>query len=128
MKRLARLAVFLLLTLQSFEAGRCGILLGMDEVLHANIFFFITSVAVILFTLLLCVALYHGIKILQSVRRIVERIDAGSEMIVEDVEQLRSYVLDGSLLSQLFGMFTGRGRRSRSTSKRGARVTITDEE
>lgn len=100
----------------------------MDEVLHANIFFFITSVAVILFTLLLCVALYHGIKILQSVRRIVERIDAGSEMIVEDVEQLRSYVLDGSLLSQLFGMFTGRGRRSRSAGKRGARVTITDEE
>lgn len=98
----------------------------MDEVLHANIFFFITSVAVILFTLLLCFALYYIIKILQSLRRIVDRIDAGSEMIVEDVEQLRSYVLEGSLVSQLVGFFMGRARRPKS--KRGARVNVTDED
>lgn len=98
----------------------------MNEVLHANIFFIITSVAVIVFTLLLCFALYHVVKILQSIRRIVDRIDASSEMIVEDVEQLRSYVLEGSLVSQLVSFFMGRARRSKG--KRGTRVTITDED
>lgn len=82
----------------------------MNEVLHANIFFVITSVAVVLCTLLVCVALYHAIRILQSIRRIVDRIDVGSEAIVEDVEQLRSYVLDGGLVSQLVTFFMGRRR------------------
>jgi hypothetical protein len=98
----------------------------MDEVLHANIFFFITSVAVILFTLLVCVALFHVVKILQSIRRIVERIDASSEMIVEDVEQLRSYVLEGSLVSQIVGFFVGRHKRA-SRAKRASRTNYTDE-
>ncbi len=98
----------------------------MDEVLHANIFFFITSVAVILLTLLLCVALFHVVKILQSIRRIVERIDASSEMIVEDVEQLRSYVLEGSLVSQIVGFFMGR-KKSASRAKRASRTNYTDE-
>ena len=93
----------------------------MDEVLHANIFFFITSVAVTMFTLLVCVALYYVIKILASIRRIVDRIDEGSEMIAEDVEQLRSYVLEGSLLSQLISFFVGRKAAPRRRSRKGAR-------
>jgi len=48
----------------------------MSEVLQANIFFFITSVAVILFTLLLCIALYHVVKILKSIRRVMEKVEA----------------------------------------------------
>jgi hypothetical protein len=98
----------------------------MDEVLHANIFFFITSVAVVLFTLLLCLALYHVVRILQSIRRIVERIDASSEMIVEDVEQLRSYVLEGSLVSQIVGFFMGRRKRA-TKAKRDTKTNYTDE-
>ncbi len=100
----------------------------MDEVLHANIFFIITSIAVIVFSLLLCFALYYVIKILQSIRRIVDRIDAGSEMIVEDVEQLRSYVLGGGLVSQLVSFFMGRRKAKAPREKRGSRVNITDED
>jgi hypothetical protein len=100
----------------------------MDEVLHANVFFVITSIAVIIFSSLLCFALYYVIKILQSLRRIVDRIDAGSEMIVEDVEQLRSYVLGGGLVSQLVSFFMGRRRTNKTREKRGTRVNITDED
>lgn len=100
----------------------------MDEVLHANIFFFITSVAVMLVTLLVCFALFHVIKILKSVRRIVERIDAGSEMIVEDVEQLRSYVLEGSLMSQLVGFFMGSRGFARKRRTKKTHVTSSDED
>lgn len=79
----------------------------MTEVLHANIFFAITSVAVVVFTLLLCFAVYQVIKILKSIRRIVDRIEEGSEMIASDVDNLRTYVMEGSLVSQLIGFFMG---------------------
>lgn len=96
----------------------------MTEILQANIFFAITSVAVVIFTLLLCYAVYQIIKILKSIRRIVERIDEGSEMIADDMDNLRTYVMEGSLVSQLIGFFMGRpkaasrrARKSRSDSE-----------
>lgn len=84
----------------------------MSEVLHANIFFFITSVAVVVFTILLCVALYYVIKIVQSVRRIVARIEEGSEVIAEDMSELRKFFAQGSLISHILGLFmSSRSRR-----------------
>lgn len=106
----------------------------MNEVLHANIFFFITSIAVVVFTLLLCFAVYQVIKILKSIRRIVDRIDEGSEMIADDMENLRAYVVEGSLVSQLIGFFMGnRSAFKRSTRKKprkstGSKIAVNDEE
>ena len=79
----------------------------MSEILQANIFFIITSVAVVLFTLLVCVAVIHVILILSAIRRIIERVDEGSEHIAEDVSQLREYVMEGSLVSQIMKFFVG---------------------
>lgn len=89
----------------------------MSEVLHANIFFVITSVAVVLFTLLLCVLLYHLIKIVRSVRRIVERIEEGSEVIAEDMSELRRFFAEGSLISHILGMFMGKNSRTKKRKK-----------
>lgn len=102
----------------------------MTEILHANIFFFITSIAVVLFTLLLCFAVYQVIKILKAIRRIVERIDEGSEMIAEDVDTFRSYVMEGSLVSQLVSFFMGgraaaRPRKTRRST--GRKIAVEDE-
>ncbi len=104
----------------------------MSEILQANIFFFITGIAVILFTLLVCIAVYQVIKILKSVRRIVERVEQGSEMLAEDVENLRSYVMEGSLVSQLIGFFMGTGRtgrkKRRSSRHTGSHIATSDED
>ncbi len=89
----------------------------MNEVLHANIFFVITSIAVIVFTLLLSIALFHLIKILKTMRRIVDRIDEGTETIREDFEQLRTYVTEESFLARFFKAAT-RGRSSTSGTRR----------
>lgn len=77
----------------------------MAEVLQANIFFLITTIAVVVFTIFICVAMYFVIKILSSVRSIIERIDESSEVIVEDIQQLRTYIVEGSLISQVIGLF-----------------------
>jgi len=74
----------------------------MSEILQANIFFFITSIAVIVFTFLLSVALFHFIKIMKSVRKIMERVEVESEAIADDVERLRVFITEESFLSRFF--------------------------
>ncbi len=94
----------------------------MTEVLQANVFFFITAAAVVIFTIFVCVAMFYVIKILGAVRNIIERIDEGSETIAEDIKQLRSYIAEGSLISQVVGLFiksrrNGRSRKTRETEE-----------
>jgi hypothetical protein len=88
----------------------------MNEVLHANIFFFITGIAVIVFTALLCVALFHGIKVLKSLRRIMDRLERGTEVIAEDMQNVRSYFTeDGFVTRFVSGIMGGkRGQRERT--------------
>jgi hypothetical protein len=92
----------------------------MTEILHANIFFFIASIATILFSILLCVAMYLVIKILVSIRAILDRIEAGSDMIAEDIQAARDFVAGGGLISHLIGFVTraGGGRKRRSSKSK----------
>lgn len=91
----------------------------MTEVLQANLFFFITAMAVVVFTILLCVALYFVIKILRTISRITDRVDESSEAIASDAKQLRDYLIGGGLVSQIVSLFIkGRqkGRRRGSSA------------
>ena len=91
----------------------------MNEVLHANIFFVIASIGVVLFTLLVCVLLYQLIKIVKAVRRIVERVEEGTEVIVEDIENLRNSFNPARLIQFVMSMVPGAApkRRTRKTKK-----------
>lgn len=101
----------------------------MDELLQANIFFFITSVAVIVFSVLLCIALYYIIKILKAVRSIAERVESGSEVIAEDVMRARNYILGGKIFSDVIGLFMGRGfKKSRARKTKRTESDTTDTE
>lgn len=89
----------------------------MSEILQTNVFFVITSIAVVVFTIFVCIVLYHVIRILKSIRTIVNRVEEGSEVIAEDVSQLRAYVVEGSLVSQIMSFFFGT-KTSQSSSRR----------
>ncbi|MFM2381775.1 MAG: hypothetical protein RLZZ76_542 [Candidatus Parcubacteria bacterium] len=90
----------------------------MNEILQVNIFFFITSVGIVLLTGMVCVILYHIIKLLRSIRSIVERVEEGSEVIAEDVAQLRAYIVQGSLVSQIMSFVFGKGAKTASRARR----------
>jgi hypothetical protein len=96
----------------------------MNEVLHANIFFFIASIATVIFCILTCIILYHVLKIAKSIRSIVERVDASSEQIAQDISNVREFVASGSawgrvvqFLMSFAGGFGRGGRRSRKKDK-----------
>ena len=91
----------------------------MDEVLHANIFFVIASLGVVMLTILVCVLLYQLIKIVRSIRRIVERVEAGSEVLADDIENIRENLNPARLISFVMSFVPGaqpkRRRRTKSS-------------
>jgi hypothetical protein len=107
----------------------------MSEVLQANIFFFITGIAVIVFTALLCVALFHVIKVLKSLRRVMDRVEEGTEIIAEDMQNVRAYFTeDGfvrrlitSLIGSSHGTMKSREHKHSKTEKKRTELKIKDE-
>ncbi|HEU4677188.1 MAG TPA: hypothetical protein VFS75_00530 [Candidatus Paceibacterota bacterium] len=93
----------------------------MNDVLYTNLFFSITALAVVVFTVFLCIAAYHVIKALRVLRRILDRIDAGADVIAGDVRSVRAFFAEGGFLRRLVSLLTGREGRSREHRTRERR-------
>ncbi len=89
----------------------------MTETLQANIFFMIASAGVILLTLLTCIILYQVIRVMQLVRRIMERVELGSEVLADDIESLRENLSPTRLISFIMSMVPGAMPRRRRTRR-----------
>lgn len=94
----------------------------MNEILQANIFFLIASIATICFCVLISIILYQLIKIMQVIRAILTRVEEGSEVIAEDLTNLRSAIMDGGIVSRLIGLFFG-GRSPSKPKQRKNKIT-----
>ncbi|MCA9360296.1 hypothetical protein H6785_01670 [Candidatus Nomurabacteria bacterium] len=90
----------------------------MNEILHANVFFVIASLATVAFCIIICLILFHILKIVKSIRAIIERIEAGSEVIANDVAQVRTLIANGGMVSRFFQFIMGATRESKKTKKR----------
>ena len=105
----------------------------MNEILQANIFFFIASVATVVFCILVCIALHHFIKILRSVRAILERVEEGSEVLADDLANIREVIVNGGFISRIIGLFWGGSdsaptKRKRKVTNRNNKTTYGNEE
>ena len=95
----------------------------MSDVLQTNIFFIITSVAVVIFTIFSCVALYYLIRILRNVRDVTDRLRRGSEQLAEDAQAVRTFIHEGVIGSvrASFGRIRGGGGTTEG-GKRGKKI------
>lgn len=73
----------------------------MNELIHADIFFFITSIAVVVITAALLVFLYHAIVIARDVRAIVSRALRVEKEIETDVEKVRTTLKEEGVKTKL---------------------------
>ena len=64
----------------------------MEEVLHANIFFFITAITVVCIGVGVLVALYYLVCILRDIRAVSSNARVASEALSGDLEKLRHHV------------------------------------
>jgi hypothetical protein len=92
----------------------------MNEILHANIFFLIASIATVCFCILVSIILFQVIKVLKLVRSILERVEAGSEVLASDLAHIRMFFSEGGFLMRLMGMFGG-GKTKNTRHKKPVR-------
>ena len=88
----------------------------MQELIHADIFFFVTTIVVGVLGIFLIIAGVYGVLILNDLKYISKKLKKGSDEIMEDFEALRSEIKEkGSALKHaksFFRIFFG-GRRSK---------------
>lgn len=78
----------------------------MSDLVHADIFFFITSISVIVLSLLVAVALFYVVKILRDIQAISAKIRKASDELEQDFESLRSAVKgEGVRVKTIFDLF-----------------------
>jgi hypothetical protein len=94
----------------------------MSEVLQANIFFLIASLATIVFCILISMVLFQIYKIAKSIRAIMERIESASEMVAEDVSRVRELVASNGFLSSILNFVLG-GNRTRTRSRKRTKTS-----
>lgn len=85
----------------------------MNEILHANIFFVIASVATVIFSIIVTLVLYHVLKIVKSLRQIVERIEAASEQVADDMAHARELLYNGGMIARVVGFMAGKKKKAR---------------
>lgn len=106
-----------------------GYIWGMSEVLQANIFFYITSVAVIVVTVLLAVVLVYVLLIVRNVKDITDRVREGSELLANDLGALRDRLqTTGLKFQQLGALFFDRLFRRKRTRRKNAKQEETASE
>lgn len=89
----------------------------MTEVLQANIFFLIASIATVVFCILVAMVLFQVYKVVKLARGILERINAASEVVAEDAAHVRQLIANGGFLSGLFSLIMKGKKRTRKSTK-----------
>jgi len=97
----------------------------MDTLVQADIFFFITSIAISLVTIAMLMALFVLFQILRDIRYTSKRIREETDRIISDVDDLREFVKkEGKrvlnikdLLSGVLHIFRGKKRVRRGGGK-----------
>jgi uncharacterized membrane protein len=80
----------------------------MDTLIHADIFFFVTTIAVIVVTALLVIVLIYLIRVLRQVEEIGKEIKAEAVLVREDIHGLRENIRrDGFKVQHFFNFVTG---------------------
>jgi len=85
--------------------------------MKADVFFFITSIAVLALTLGLFIVIFYLIRILNDIKHVSKSVRGKSDVILEDVDRLREGIKSGAWIKTIWGLFHS-GNRARKPSSR----------
>ncbi|OGN22868.1 MAG: hypothetical protein A2915_01125 [Candidatus Yanofskybacteria bacterium RIFCSPLOWO2_01_FULL_41_34] len=74
----------------------------MSALIQADIFFFITSIAVVIFTILLSIALYYLIGALKNFKELTKTLRTKLDKAGDEVEELKHKVSQSLVFNLLF--------------------------
>ena len=79
----------------------------MNNILKSDIFFFITSVAVIIIAILLVILIVYLIKVSKDIKYISQKAKAEADNIIQDVSTLRTNIKEqGGKVKDLANIFS----------------------
>jgi hypothetical protein len=92
--------------------------MGNESLIHADIFFFISTIALVAISIGLCVVLYYVWGIVKNVRDISDKVAEESDEIIADVRKLRLSLRDegvkwGHVLSLVRAFFVRKEKKVR---------------
>ncbi len=98
----------------------------MNELMHADIFFFITTIIVVLFGIVGLILAYYIVGITREVRYIARKVREESDNVSEDIAEIRGKLREsgmrfGGFLRTMASFFVGRimsRPKKKSSSKR----------
>lgn len=94
----------------------------MTTLIHADIFFFVTTIAVAVITIALTVLIVYLVKVFRSVRKIADAVSDETVLLRHDISDLRSEIrARGAKAAGAFDWFErllGTAGRSRSKKKK----------
>jgi hypothetical protein len=109
-----------------------SILLCMQTLVHADIFFFISTICLVLLSILVEIGLYYAIGILRDVREVTARINKASTDIERDLDALRySVKAEGAKVKGIADLVLGfitRALTPKPVKRKKPRVIETDVE
>lgn len=90
----------------------------MSTLIHADIFFFVTTIAVVLIGLLFIVVIIYVVRILNDMRYISGVVRKETDILAEDLEGFRDKVKSEGFAPSFFSFIAGlfkqaRGKRSK---------------
>ena len=77
----------------------------MDTFIHADIFFFITTIAVVLLTICLLIGAFYVIRILRNIKRLSETVKSEGEALADDLREFRSSMRQEGLKAKTIANF-----------------------
>ena len=89
----------------------------MDNILKADIFFFITAVAVIVLSVFLVVVFLYTIRILRDIKHISSMAKEESDIISEELSELRKNIKKGGAKLKYFLSFFDKIYRGNKKTK-----------
>lgn len=96
----------------------------METLIHADIFFFITSIAIVFFTIGFIIFTVYFVRILDDLKHISQKMRTEGDKIIEDVETLREKAKEEgtkikTVLDLFLDLFNRRQKLRGSTKKSG---------
>ena len=94
----------------------------MDTLIHADIFFFVTTIAVVVITIALAALIVYLVKVFRSIRKIVDAVNDETILLRRDIGDLRNEIRERGARAvgafDWFGRLFGMTKKSRSKNKK----------
>ena len=91
-----------------------------ESLIHADVFFFISTIALVGISIGICIALYYLIHILRNVREVSDKVKAEGTEIIADLKRVRLALKEeGMKWKYMIDMVTGFFIRKNKTKKHG---------